>query len=68
MSNSSYFIETDLEAYLIYIASVRNLSSNTVESYKRDLLKLVKYLQELGITSYSETTERNHGIGGAPQN
>ena len=57
MSNSSYFIETDLEAYLIYIASVRNLSSNTVESYKRDLLKLVKYLQELGITSYSETTE-----------
>ena len=57
MSNSSYFIETDLEAYLIYIASVRNLSSNTVESYKRDLLKLVKYLQELGIASYSETTE-----------
>ena len=57
MSNSSYFIETDLESYLIYIASVRNLSSNTVESYKRDLLKLVKYLQELGITSYSETTE-----------
>ena len=57
MSNSSYFIETDLEAYLIYIASVRNLSSNTVGSYKRDLLKLVKYLQELGITSYSETTE-----------
>ena len=57
MSNSSYFIETDLEAYLMYIASVRNLSSNTVESYKRDLLKLVKYLQELGITSYSETTE-----------
>ena len=57
MSSSRYFIETDLEAYLMYIASVRNLSSNTVESYKRDLLKLVKYLQELGITSYSETTE-----------
>mgnify|MGYP001370226185 FL=1 len=57
MSSSRYFIETDLEAYLIYIASVRNLSSNTVGSYKRDLLKLVKYLQELGITSYSETTE-----------
>ena len=57
MSNSSYFIETDLEAYLIYIASVRNLSSNTVESYKRDLLKLVKYLQGLGIASYSEATE-----------
>ena len=57
MSSSRYFIETDLEAYLIYIASVRNLSSNTVGSYKRDLLKLVKYLQELGITSYSEATE-----------
>ena len=57
MSSSRYFIETDLEAYLIYIASVRNLSSNTVGSYKRDLLKLVKYLQELDITSYSEATE-----------
>ena len=57
MVKSSFFIEKDLEAYLLYIASVRNLSEHTVSSYKRDLEKLLAYLKELNINSYSEATE-----------
>jgi len=57
MNKERYFIENDLEAYLIYISSVRNLSSNTVTSYKRDLLKLVTYFKNLRIKSYTEATE-----------
>lgn len=57
MNKERYFIENDLEAYLIYISSVRNLSSNTVTSYKRDLLKLVAYFKNLRIKSYTEATE-----------
>ena len=57
MVRSSFFIKKDLEAYLLYIASVRNLSEHTVSSYKRDLEKLLVYLKELNINSYSEATE-----------
>ena len=57
MGKSSYFIEKDLEAYLLYIGSVRNLSLNTVSSYERDLKKLLAYLKSLGIKSYSDATE-----------
>ena len=57
MVKSSFFIEKDLEAYLLYIASVRNLSEHTVSSYKRDLEKLLIYFNNLNIKSYSEATE-----------
>ena len=57
MVKSSFFIEKDLEAYLLYIASVRNLSEHTVSSYKRDLEKLLIHFNNLNIKSYSEATE-----------
>ena len=57
MNKTNYFIQKDLEAYLLYIGSVRNLSQNTVSSYKRDLEKLILYLKSLNIGSYSEATE-----------
>ena len=57
MNKANYFIQKDLEAYLLYIGSVRNLSQNTVSSYKRDLEKLILYLKSLNIGSYSEATE-----------
>ncbi len=57
MDKAKYFIEKDLEAYLLYISSVRNLSENTVLSYKRDLHKLIVYFRDLNIRTYSDATE-----------
>ena len=56
MSNE-YFITKDINQYIEYIFQVKNLSSNTANSYKRDLLKLSSYMESLGIASYSKITD-----------
>ena len=52
-----YFITKDINQYIEYIFQVNNLSSNTANSYKRDLLKLSSYMESLGIASYSKITD-----------
>ena len=52
-----YFITKDINQYIEYIFQVKNLSSNTANSYKRDLLKLSSYMESLGIASYSKITD-----------
>lgn len=55
--SKEYFITKDINQYIEYIFQVKNLSSNTVSSYKRDLLKLSSYMESLGIASYSKITD-----------
>ena len=57
MSNSQYFVSTDINQYLEYIQQVRNLSINTVKSYSRDLAKLSSYFKSINISSYDEVDE-----------
>ena len=47
-----YFVRNDIDNYIKYIAEIRNLSSNTSNSYKRDLKKLSSYLEDIGVKSY----------------
>jgi len=58
--SKEYFITKDINQYIEYIFQVKNLSSNTANSYKRDLLKLSSYMESLGVVSYSKITD---GIG-----
>ena len=60
--SKEYFITKDINQYIEYIFQVKNLSSNTANSYKRDLLKLSSYMESLGIASYSKITD-DIGIG-----
>lgn len=55
--SKEYFITKDINQYIEYIFQVKNLSSNTANSYKRDLLKLSSYMQSLGVVSYSKITD-----------
>ena len=55
--SKEYFITKDINQYIEYIFQVKNLSSNTASSYKRDLLKLSSYMESLGIVSYSKITD-----------
>lgn len=55
--SKEYFINKDINQYIEYIFQVKNLSPNTANSYKRDLLKLSSYMESLGIVSYSKITD-----------
>ena len=55
--SSDYFVSKDVKLYIDYISDVKNLSINTSSSYNRDLQKLIKYLQLINITSYSDISD-----------
>lgn len=46
-------IANDVKEYLIFVSQVKNLSTNTAKSYKRDLKKLCIFLNDLKISNYS---------------
>lgn len=45
--------EKDLRNYLQYLKLERSLSSNSIEAYERDVLKLIQYLQLSGLSKTS---------------
>ena len=51
----------DVDNYIEYLNNVKKASANTVASYKRDLVKLNRYLESLGIHSFADvnTTDLN---------
>ena len=54
---SQYFIYKDINLYLNYVSEVKNLSDNTLSSYKRDLYKLSVFLESSKIKDYDEIDE-----------
>lgn len=50
-------IEEAIVEYLIYLIEIKQLSKNTIESYKRDLYQLYHYLSELKICSLTKIKE-----------
>lgn len=51
-------VQSAVEAFLAHIAGARNLSPNTVASYRRDLAHFVDYLQRAGIEDLSRVDHR----------
>lgn len=51
----------DVDNYIEYLNNVKKASANTVASYKRDLVKLNRYFESLGIKSFADinTTDLN---------
>ncbi len=49
-------METFLKEYLSFLKLERNLSGNTISSYKNDITSLLHYLSEKGISDPSEIT------------
>lgn len=47
-------MEDRLESFVLYMASTRENSYNTVVSYKRDILKYIDYLQNNGIKDFAK--------------
>lgn len=52
----------DFRDFLLYIASEKGLSQNTIEAYGRDIQSFVDCVKGKGVTSFSEVTE-SHIIG-----
>ncbi|RLC95335.1 MAG: tyrosine recombinase XerD [Chloroflexi bacterium] len=44
----------EIEAFLGYLANERGFSENTAAAYRNDLFQLVDFLQEKGVTTWSE--------------
>ena len=51
------FLSSHLDRYFDFLRTIRNLSHNTVTSYKRDLKKLENFLINNKISDLSEVTE-----------
>lgn len=47
-------MEDDLKEYLHFLTIERGLSKNTIESYRRDLVHYLDYLNEHQIASWNE--------------
>lgn len=52
-------MEKAVEAFVSYLHNIKKSSNNTVMSYKRDLKKLTGFLQEQGISEFSQVNQTN---------
>ena len=57
MNEKKYFVSELIFNYLDYLENIKGLSSNTAVSYKRDLLKLSKFLNASGVNDFENLTE-----------
>jgi len=47
-------VEHDVENYIQYLTDVKKSSQNTIQSYRRDLVKMLDYLESNGVKDLSE--------------
>ena len=57
MNEKKYFVSELIFNYLDYLENIKGLSSNTAVSYKRDLVKLSKFLNASGVSDFESLTE-----------
>ena len=57
MNEKKYFVSELIFNYLDYLENIKGLSSNTAVSYKRDLVKLSKFLNASGVNDFESLTE-----------
>ena len=47
-----------VDAFALFMDNTRHKSSNTIQSYKRDVSQYIKYLDTNGITDITKTTQK----------
>ncbi len=52
-------MESEINAFIIYLHNIRKTSGNTEMSYRRDLVKVKKYMEEQGISDVRKITSTN---------
>ncbi|MBO4863093.1 MAG: site-specific tyrosine recombinase XerD [Eubacterium sp.] len=52
-------MEREIDKYIEYLTDVKKSSTNTVQSYRRDLNKMSKYLKDNGVTDPKEVSQTN---------
>ena len=52
-------MEQEISQFADYLHNVKKMSLNTELSYKRDLAKVCRYMQERGINDVKDITETN---------
>ncbi len=52
-------MESEINAFIIYLHNIRKTSGNTEMSYRRDLVKVKKYMEEQGISDVKKITSTN---------
>ena len=60
--SEKFSIYDNIDDFLVFIASEKGLSKNTIEAYRRDTLSFVKYLQKRKCSDFS-SVEESHIIG-----
>ena len=50
-------MEQEIEKYIEYLSTVKKSSSNTVQSYRRDLVKMQKYFAQNGVNALSDVSQ-----------
>lgn len=48
-----------LEDFLLYIASEKGLSQNTIEAYQHDGFEFIKFLESINITTFNQVTQEH---------
>ena len=54
-----YSMEQEILGFITYLHNVKKTSNNTEMSYKRDLTKFRKYMEEQGVESVDQITATN---------
>lgn len=52
-------MESGIQNFIAYMHETKNTSANTEVSYKRDLMKLVRFLNARGISDFNSITEKD---------
>ena len=48
-------MENEINAFMLYLHNIKKTSENTEMSYRRDLVKVMNYMQEQGIEDVRRT-------------
>lgn len=59
MGRVSAFMENEINAFITYLHNVKDTSKNTEMSYRRDLEKVVSFMQSRGISQIAEVTAQD---------
>lgn len=52
-------MEETVERYVDYLRNTKNVSDNTLTSYKRDLIKMIMHFQRIGIKDVRKINSTN---------
>ena len=55
--SKKFFIDNLIDAYLVFLKDIKNLSDNSIKPYKRDILKFRNFLISNKINKLNDISE-----------